>query len=80
MPNSEFNSLFNNYSDDFSDKATQQPKMMTIREVAATGLLPETALRRLNKEHRLPSIQVGTVTYINYQALVHMLDNLGKAV
>lgn len=55
------------------------PKMMTIREVAATGLLPETALRRLNKEHRLPAIQVGTVTYVNYQALVYMLNNLGKA-
>ena len=30
-----------------------QPRMMTIRQVAATGLLPENALRTLEKQGRL---------------------------
>ena len=54
------------------------PKMMTIREVAATGILPETALRTLNKQHRLPAIHVGVVTYINFDALCVMLNDLGN--
>lgn len=55
------------------------PKMMTIRQVAATGILPETALRTLNKQNRLPAIHVGVVTYINYDKLCVMLNDLGDA-
>lgn len=52
------------------------PKMMTIREVAKTGILPEHALRQLVKEKRLPVIHVGKKAFINYTALCEQLDSL----
>ena len=53
-----------------------KPQMMTIREVARTGLLPEHALRVLARQQKLPCIYVGAKCYINYTALVAMLENL----
>lgn len=53
------------------------PKMMTIREVAATGLLTEHALRELARANRLPAIQVGNRMLINYTKLVDQLNALG---
>ena len=55
------------------------PRMMTIRETARTGILPETALRRLAAENRLPALQVGNRLLVNYDRLVQMLDELGVA-
>lgn len=60
-------------------RLTPVPKMMTIRQAAATGILPENALRTLNKQGRLPAVQVGSTTYINYTALCNMLNRLGNA-
>lgn len=57
---------------------TNHPQMMTIRQVAATGILPENALRTLNKQGKLPAIHVGTITYINYETLCKMLNNLSN--
>lgn len=54
--------------------------MMTIRDVAATGILPENALRTLNRQGRLPAIHVGRITYVNYGKLCEMLNNLSIAV
>lgn len=53
------------------------PKMMTIRQVAATGLLPETALRRLAAENRLPALKVGNRLLINLDLLIEQLNGLG---
>lgn len=53
------------------------PRMMTIRQVAATGLLPETALRRLAAENRLPALRVGNRLLVNYDALIARLNALG---
>ncbi len=53
------------------------PKMMTIRQVAATGLLPETALRRLAAENRLPALKVGNRRLVNLDLLVEQLNALG---
>ena len=36
----------------------EQPKMMTVREVARTGLMPEHALRLLLKAGKLPAISI----------------------
>lgn len=55
------------------------PRMMTIRETAKTGILPETALRRLAAENRLPALKVGNRLLVNYDRLVQMLDELGVA-
>ena len=52
------------------------PRMLTIRETARTGILPETALRRLAAEGRLPCIYVGRKALINFDALIAMLDGL----
>lgn len=54
--------------------STQPPRMLTIREVAKTGLLPENALRTMVKEGRAPHIKVGAKALINYDKLVQMLE------
>ena len=52
---------------------------MTIRQVAATGLLPETALRRLAAENRLPALKVGNRLLVNLDLLVEQLNGLGAS-
>ncbi len=56
------------------------PKMMSIREVAATGLLPEHALRLLLKAGKLPAIYIGKKALINYDKLCMALDGLSVDV
>ncbi len=55
---------------------TNQPKMLTIREIARTGLLPEHALRLLLKAGKLPAIYVGKKALINYERLCEQLSTL----
>lgn len=50
------------------------PKFLTIRGVAATGLLPENALRTLAKAGRLPCIYVGSRCLVNFTRLVDALN------
>jgi len=52
------------------------PRMMTIREIAKTGLLPEHALRLMLKEGKLPAIFVGKKALINYDNLCEKLSAL----
>ena len=52
------------------------PTMMTIREIARTGLLSEHALRLLLKEGKLPAIYVGNKALVNYDKLCEHLHNL----
>ena len=56
------------------------PKMITVREIAATGILTETAIRRLLKEGRLPAIYSGKKAFINFDIMCEMLGNLKPAV
>ena len=58
---------------------TPIPKMMTIRQTAATGILPEAALRRMVKEGTIPAIYSGTKAFINFDRLCEMLSRLGVA-
>lgn len=53
-----------------------KPKMMTIREVARTGILPEHALRLLLKAGKLPAIYVGKKALVNYDRLCEDLTTL----
>lgn len=55
------------------------PKMMTIRETAKTGILPEAALRRMVKDGTIPAIYSGTKAFINFDTLCDMLSHLGAA-
>ena len=52
------------------------PKMLTIRQVAATGILPEHALRIMAKNNKLPSVKVGNKILINYDKLITYLQDL----
>ena len=45
---------------------SETPNMMTVRQVAKTGILSEYALRAMLKEGKLPAIYVGNKALINY--------------
>ena len=51
-------------------------KLMTIKEVARTGILTEYSLRLLVKQNKVPMIKAGKKVLINYDALVIQLENL----
>ena len=55
----------------------KKPTMLTIRETARTGILPEHALRLLLKAGKLPVIYVGKKALINYDRLCEQLSALG---
>lgn len=57
----------------------RKPKMLTVREVARTGILPEHALRLLLKAGKLPAIYVGKKALINYDKLCEQLSELSGA-
>lgn len=52
------------------------PNMMTIREIAQTGLLSEYTLRYMLKEGNLPVMYVGKKALVNYNKLCEQLSNL----
>lgn len=54
----------------------EKPRMMTVREVARTGLLSENALRSMLKAGKLPAIYVGNRALINYDKLCEELGRL----
>lgn len=58
-----------------TETETKIPRMMRIREVAATGILAETALRQLYRRGELPGIQLQRQFLVNYDALVEMLNS-----
>lgn len=53
------------------------PKMLTIKEIAKTGLLPEHALRQMGKQGKLPAIYIGKKCLVNYDLLIKQLNALG---
>lgn len=53
------------------------PRMKTIREVAALGILPEHALRVMAKRGELPCIYAGNKCLVNVDTLIAQLNNLG---
>ena len=52
------------------------PTMKTIRQTAATGILPEHAIRQLVKQNKIPCLKIGNKTLINYEKLCAMLNEL----
>lgn len=57
-------------------KMQKQPTMMTIREIAGTGLMSEHALRMMLKAGKLPAIFIGKKALINYDKLCEELQAL----
>lgn len=56
--------------------AEKQPNMMTVRQIAKTGLLSEHALRIMLKAGKLPAIYIGNKALINYDKLCEQLSAL----
>ena len=56
-----------------------KPRLMTIREIAKTGLMSEHALRLLLKQGKLPAIYINSKALVNYDKLCAQLENLGSA-
>ena len=54
----------------------KQPTMMTIREIAGTGLMSEHALRMMLKAGKLPAIFIGKKALVNYDKLCEELQAL----
>ena len=50
------------------------PRMMTVRQVAATGILKESAIRRGIRDGEIPVHMVGKKALINYNRLVKILN------
>ena len=54
------------------------PRMMTVRQVAATGILPESAIRNMLRENKLPAVYSGKKAFINFDLMCQQLSNLGN--
>lgn len=52
------------------------PRMMTIRQIAATGILSEHAIRMLVKAGKIPHLTVGKKVLINLDTVLKMLESL----
>jgi len=52
-----------------------KPEMLTVRQVARRGILPERALRRLVAQNKIPVVRSGKVAYMNYTILVEQLNS-----
>ena len=56
----------------------QKPRLMTVRQVAQTGILPEHALRSLLRSGGITALYVGRKAFINYDTLCQQLTPLGE--
>ena len=59
---------------------SETPNMMSVRQVAKTGILSEYALRAMLKEGKLPAIYVGNKALINYDMLCEQIKNLNVSI
>ena len=53
------------------------PRMMTISQIAQTGLLPENALRVMVRRGEIPAVYSGSKAFINFDNLCKRLARLG---
>jgi hypothetical protein len=51
------------------------PEMLSVRQVAQRGILPERALRRLVLQGKIKVVRSGKVQYVNYTALLAQLNS-----
>lgn len=55
------------------------PRMMTIHQIAETGLLPENALRVMVRQGKIPAVYSGSKAFINFDNLCAQLSKLGAS-
>ena len=53
------------------------PRMMTIQQIAQTGLLPENALRVMVRTGEIPAGYSGSKAFINFDNLCKRLSKVG---
>ena len=53
------------------------PKMLTVRAIAQTGLLPENTIRVMLRRGEIKAVYSGKTAYINYDNLCAYLRTLG---
>lgn len=58
---------------------SEKPRFLTIRQVAAEGILSEYRLRCMEKAGELPCIYAGVKCLINFDLLVEQLNHLGTS-
>ena len=51
------------------------PEILTVRQAAQRGILPERTLRRLVTQKKIPVICSGRTQYINFTTLIEQLKN-----
>ena len=52
------------------------PKMMTVRQIAETGVLPENAIRVMLKNGQIKAVYSGKKALINFDMLCEYLNTL----
>ena len=52
------------------------PKLMTIRQVAKTGIIPEKALRQLVKQGIVKVLYSGNRAFVNYRSVCNVVNHL----
>ena len=55
------------------------PRLMTIRETAKTGILPENRLRQMQHQGKLPGIYSGNKFFVNFEMLVQLVEQECRA-
>ncbi|MCL2579115.1 MAG: hypothetical protein FWE32_03695 [Oscillospiraceae bacterium] len=51
-----------------------KPEMVTIRQAAQRGILPERTLRRLVAQNKIPVLRSGKTMYLNFTRLCEQLQ------
>ena len=51
------------------------PEMLTVRQAAQRGILPERAIRRFVSQGKIKTIKSGRTQYINFTTLVDELNS-----
>ncbi len=54
------------------------PKMMTIREIARTGLLSEHALRLYTEQGKIPALYINSKALLDYNTVVEYIRRLSE--
>ena len=60
-----------------TEKNIKIPQMMTIHQIAQTGLLPENAIRVMLRNGDIKAVYSGSKAFINFENLCNKLAKLG---
>ena len=67
--------LHNQHERMFEYMNTTMPTLLSIRQVAQTGLISEYTLRSMVKQGYVPHVKVGTKVLINYEMFCNQLND-----